>query len=220
MQLSDRERFSVLLADVLAFYGQEANPFSASVWWAACEAFSFEQVSRALSRHATDPERGQFPPKPADIVRQLQGTATDRSLVAWGKFFDAICRVGAYTDVVFDDPVIHAVVEDLGGWQKVCRSEMSELSYTQHRFTEAYKAYLQRGQFEYPRRLMGDRSPDDVYARRGLPPPKPAIIGDVVKAREVYRLGAKAGKTSVMYQALDAIEHGQPLIGQPTRAAA
>jgi len=220
MQPSDRQSFAELLSDVLAFYGQEANTFSATVWWAACEPFSLEQVSRALSRHATDPERGQFPPKPADIVRQLQGTSTDRALVAWGKFFDALSRVGAYTDVVFDDPVIHAVAEDLGGWQKVCRSEMAELSYTQHRFTESYKAYLQRGQFEYPRRLMGDRSPDEVYASRGLPPPKPAIVGDVIKAREVYRMGNKSGKGSVMFQALDALEHGPALIGQPTKAAA
>lgn len=220
MQSSDRQRFASLLSDVLAFYGQDANPFSATVWWNACETFSFEQVSKAISRHATDPERGQFAPKPADIVRQLQGTATDRAMVAWGKFFDAMGRVGAYADVVFDDPVIHAVVDDMGGWPKVCRSEMSELSYTQHRFTESYRAYLGRENFEYPKRLAGDRSPDEVYARRGLPPPKPAIVGDLVKAREVYRLGSSTGKTSMMFQALDAIERGPAVIGASVKLVA
>lgn len=222
MQPSDRENFVNLLSDAMAFYGQEVSAFAGGVWWQACQGFSFEQVAKAFTRHATDPERGQFPPKPADVVRQLSGTATDKAMIAWGKVFDAAGRVGAYTDVVFDDPVIHATIEDLGGWPKFCRTETAELSYLQHRFSESYRAYVGREAFDYPRRLGGDRSPDEVYARRGLPAPKPAVIGDVERARQVYRLGAKGGKTSVMHQALEAIERGPAALlptSQPRQAA-
>jgi hypothetical protein len=52
-------------------------------------------------------------PKPADIVRNLQGTASDRSLIAWGKLLEAMRRVGAYRSVAFDDGAIHAAVEDM-----------------------------------------------------------------------------------------------------------
>lgn len=222
MQHGDRKAFGTLLADAMAFYGQELSVFAIEVWWQACAKFSFEQVSKAFTRHAMDPERGQFAPRPADIIRMLDGTATDRAMMAWGKLHDAMGRVGAYTDVVFDDPAIHAAVDDMGGWPKLCRTELSELSYLQHRFTETYRAYVGRGEaFAYPRRLVGDRAPDDVYAMRGLPPPKPAVIGDLVRAREVYRLGGTRGKSSaVMHQALEAVEAGPKLIADQQQRAA
>ena len=34
-------------------------------------------VGKALTAHATDPDHGQFAPKPADIVRKIQGTQAD-----------------------------------------------------------------------------------------------------------------------------------------------
>lgn len=212
MKHDDKPRFKNLLTDAMGFYKQDVSGFALSVWWQACEGFDFEQVAKAMTNHAMDPDRGQFAPKPADIVRQLSGTKTDKAMLAWGKAFDAAGRVGAYTDVVFDDPAIHAAIEDLGGWVKFCRTETEELSYLQHRFSESYRAYVGRESFDYPRRLGGDRSPDDVYMKRGLPPPKPAVIGDIEKARQVYRIGSQTGKTAMAFQALDAIERGPKLI--------
>lgn len=204
MNASDKSKFVSLLTDALAFYRQDVSPFAMTVWWQACEPFAFEQVAKAMTAHAMDAERGQFAPKPADIVRQLAGTATDRAMLAWGKVHDAMGSVGAYTDVVFDDPVIHAVIEDLGGWPKCCRQPIDELSYLQHRFCEGYRAYAGRGEFPYPRRLPGDRSADAEYEKAGLPLPKPAVIGSKEKARLVYRSGG-TGKASISYVAVDAM---------------
>jgi len=188
-----------LVTDALAYYRQPVSEFTLTVWWQACKPFSMEQVRKAMTAHATDPDRGQFAPKVADIIRVLQGTHTDRAQLAWGKAMEAMGSVGAYTDVVFDDPAIHACVEDLGGWPKVCRTETKELSYLQHRFCESYKAYTGRGVFPYPRRLMGDRSPDSEYEKKGLKLPKPALVGDVEDCRNVYRGGAIGGKTAITF---------------------
>lgn len=195
--------FRSLLSNAMAFYGKDLSNFALDVWWQACQGYDLEQVAKAMTAHATDPERGQFAPKPADVVRALAGTATDRSLLAWGKTHEAMSSVGAYTDVVFDDPAIHAVVEDLGGWPKLCRADLKELGYLQHRFCEAHRAYTQRGEFAYPRRLMGDRSPDHEYKRFGRPVPKPAIVGDKAKAALVYQGGSAAGKTAIGSMSLD-----------------
>ena len=184
-----------VLAGVHDFYGKEMSDFAAQVWLQAFQGFGGEQVSKALSAHLMDAERGQFMPKPADIVRQLQGTNTDRSVMAWGKCLDAAARVGAYQSVAFDDKVIHAVIEDLGGWPRFCRTEFDDLSYLQKRFCDAYKAYSGRGEFGYPSRLGGEH--DLSNAAKGIRSGEPVLIGDATKARQVLENGSKTAKAQI-----------------------
>ncbi len=198
MHATDRQQFVTLFAQVMSYYKQDVSDFTRNLYWNAFEGHDFDTVRKAFERHAKDPEQGRFAPKVADLVKILAGTSTDRAALAWGKTHDAMGTVGAYTDVVFDDPVIHAVVSDLGGWPKLCRTELDSLGYMQKRFMDAYKAYANRGEFDYPRRLGGDRDSDSVYEKHGLKLPRPAVIGDQDKAREVYR-GGGAGKTAITF---------------------
>lgn len=191
--------FVKLVTDVHAYYRQPVSEFVLQVWQQACKPYTLEQVSKAMTAHVTDPERGVYAPKVADVVRVLSGTHTDRAALAWGKVLGAMSAVGAYSDVVFDDPAIHAAIEDMGGWVKVCRGEIAELSYLQHRFCQSHKAYTGQGAFEFQRRLIGDRSPDSDYEKKGLPLPKPAIVGDKDMARKVYESGSAAAKTRITF---------------------
>jgi hypothetical protein len=174
MNQSQKGDFYALIADVLGYWKQAVSEFALNVWWNGCQGYEFDQVSRALSNHATDPDKGQFAPKVADIVRILGGTKTDRSLREWGRVHEAMGRVGAYQDVDFGDPATHAAIRDMGGWPKLCRTEMDQLSYLQHRFCELYKAH--DGSCSELISLMGDRSPDEMYRKRGLPLPMPVMI--------------------------------------------
>lgn len=209
MQPNDKPALIAMVTDVLAYYRQPVSEFTLSVWWQACQPYTMEQIRKAMTAHATNPEGGQFAPKVADLVRILDGTHTDRAMLAWGKLHEAMSAVGAYQDVVFDDPAIHAVVEDLGGWPKLCRSDIKELGYIQKRFCDGHKAYTGRGQFPYPRRLMGDRSPDDSWTAKGLEPPKPALVGDRELARLVYEGGVQGGKTAIEYVDLSRLASNQ-----------
>lgn len=204
MRDSEKSHFAGLLTDVMAYYGKDTSSFMLDLWWDACKDFTYEQIAKALNAHAKDAERGVYAPKVADLVRVLSGTHTDRALLAWGKVMDAIGAVGAYQDVCFDDPAIHASINDCGGWMKVCRSDMAELSYLQHRFCQSHKAYVGRGEFDYPRVLIGDRSPDSEYMKRGLKPPKPALVGDKEQALKVYQLGGNGSK-KISFQPLDVL---------------
>ena len=112
--------------------------------------------------------------------------------------------VGAYTDVVFDDPAIHAAAEDMGGWPKMCRTETKELGHLQHRFMQSYRAYTERGQFDFPKRLGGDRSPDSEYEKAGLKLPRPALIGNPERAKQVYQQGGN-GKTAITFQSIQSL---------------
>jgi hypothetical protein len=187
----DIPQFLVVLAGVHDFYGKELSDFSGQVWIEAMKPFDLEQVTKALSAHVVNTERGQFMPKPSEVVKQLQGTQTDRALIAWGKVSAALSNVGAYTDVVFDDPLIHLCITDHGGWPKFCRTEYDEQSYLQHRFCESYRAYAARGvPTEYPARLTGAGGGVDDYAKRGMQPPKPRLVGNRALALQVLAGGA------------------------------
>lgn len=195
MNQQNKREFKDLITSVLAFYRQDVSAFALGVWWAACSPFDIEQVRQALNAHAIDAERGQFAPKPADIVRALQGTRTEQARLAWGKAFDAMQQVGAYQSVTFDDPVIHLVIEDLGGWQKVCRSTMDELGYLEHRFCEAYRAHAGRPLGEYPSRLLGEFECINRHEGRKVAPPM--LVGNPQRAAEVLRLGGAGGRTQL-----------------------
>lgn len=199
MRESDSQAFALLIAGVYAYHRQPCSDALIGMYWRGCQHWELEQVRRAIDSLTRDPDAGKFPPKIGDITRVLEGAQSDRAALAWGKALEAMSSVGAYTDVVFDDPAIHAAIEDLGGWPKVCRTETKKLGYLQHLFCESHRAYTGRGAFPYPRRLMGDRSPDGEYARKGLKPPAPALIGNPQAARRVYEGGELAGKTLITH---------------------
>lgn len=191
----EKLRFGALLTDALSFYRRDVSDFALSVWWQACQPFSFEQVTKALTAHAMDPDHGRFAPMPADIVRQLAGTKTDRSLIAWGKVLDAAQRVGAYWSVCFDDGLIHAAIEDVGGWLALCRSTTDELPFMQKRFCESYRAYTTREGVKYPPMLGGQHDMENVL--RGHRAAPPVLIGDRAKAEAVYFGGCEMPKTAI-----------------------
>lgn len=201
MKADDLERFQDLLTDALAFWRQDVSTFALTVWWEACKPFEFEQVSKALSAHAVCPERGRFAPMPSDVVRVLQGTMVDRSLIAWGKLLDAMQRVGAYESVVFDDGAIHAAVEDMGGWTATCRSRAEDLPHLQRRFCELHRAYSARPDIPYPPKLIGEAEAQNRMAGKRVAAPK--LVGDPLKAQQVMALGVSGGKTAIT--ALDAV---------------
>lgn len=153
MRTDDIDDFQRLMTDALAFYGKDVSEFAMSVWWAACKDFDLEQVRKALTAHAMDPDSGQFAPKPADLVRVLQGTKTDRSLLAWSRVYRAMSDVGAYASPDFGDSAIHAAITDMGGWPNLCHTSINELPFTQRRFCDLYRAHANRGAEDVP--LLG-----------------------------------------------------------------
>jgi hypothetical protein len=204
MTPNDRTAFADLITGALAFWRQSVSPFSLSVWWQACSPFELEQVAKALTAHAIDADRGRFAPMPADIVRQLQGTQVDRSLLAWGKVYDAIRAVGAYRSVAFDDPAIHAAVEDMGGWPTLCRSQVDELPHMQRRFCDLHRAYSARGEPDrYPPRLVGEHEAANERAGKAVEPP--VLVGDPALAERVMRGGLAGPKTKLTLLAGSAV---------------
>jgi hypothetical protein len=195
MQAADKPAFQALLSDAMAFYRQDVSKFALSVWWQACQRFGLDQVTKAMTAHAMDPERGMFAPKPADIVRQLHGTHGDRALMAWAKVHEAFGYVGAYKSVAFDDPAIHAAIDDMGGWPAVARSTVDELPFTQRRFCDTYRAYSIRPGFAYPPSLPGEYELQNRVD--GRPVALPMLVGDTARCAAVMSGGAQGARAQI-----------------------
>lgn len=201
---SDRSRFFALLGGVHDFYGKELSKFAGDVWWRCCAGSDLEQVSTAFSNHLSDAERGQWMPKPADLVRQLAGTQSDRSRRAWGKVLEAAQRVGAYASVAFDEPPIHAAVEDVGGWIALCRTDMDELPHLERRFCAAYRAYIAPGALmQWQPVLLGETAMNNKMA--GYAAPSPVLVGDAEAAKQTID-GGKAEPRAQMVTLADALK--------------
>lgn len=190
MQASEKPQFAQKVSQILGFYGQPLSHFAVAMWWQACEAFELGQVATALTQHIADPDCGHVPPMPADVVRRLQGTYADRSLLAWGKVLGAMQRVGAYSSVAFDDAAIHAAIDDLGGWPQMCREPLDVLAQTQRRFCQAYQVHARADMLVYPALLLGESDGENRVKGRAMAPP--VLIGDSARAQHVMDAGAHA----------------------------
>jgi hypothetical protein len=188
MRKGEEEKFRALLAGVYSFYGRDLSEFSLGVWWEALRQFDLTAVRTAFGRHARNPDTGQFVPRPADVVRMLGGRTLDAGQVAWTKVDHAVRRVGPYQSVVFDDPLIHRVLQDMGGWILFGDKRDDDWPFLAKEFVERYRGYAMRSeQPEYPPVLVGIMSATNVQIGAEVSPPM--LIGDAEAAQSVMARG-------------------------------
>ena len=195
MREEDRKPFAALVSGVLGVYEKAATPLVLSVWWEAMQPFDFEAVRDAMNRHAVNPDNGQFAPKPADIVRLLRGSSQDAALVAWSKVDRAVRSVGPYRSVVFDDPLIHVVIADMGGWPDLARSTDDEWPFVAKQFENRYRGATRVADLAYPKHLPGLAERHNGVEGRVVEPP--LLLGDPEKAARVLASGAEGSRLRI-----------------------
>lgn len=197
MQQPEFNDFRSVLQGVYALYGKDLSQPVMDLWWQAMKPFDLPAFKDAMTRHALDPDRGQFLPKPADVVRLVHGGTQDGALVAWAKVDRAVRAVGTYASVVFDDPIVHAVVVDMGGWIGLGQKTEQDWPFVGKEFETRYRGYRVRGSAgEYPRVLIGMADADN--ARQGFKLSEPVLIGNPEAAQRVALGGTDAPKLTWM----------------------
>lgn len=180
----DAPAFMELWASAQEYYGKRPSPGTANLAFEVLRRFDFGDIARAVSLHLADPDRGQFAPKPADVVRAIEGSGEAQSLNAWHKVHTAMRTVGAYQSVAFDDWRIHAAIARMGGWQSLCHAEVGydgeKLPFLQREFERHYRAAREGDQF--PRKLVGLAEQHNEQHGFLDHIGEPALIGDRAKA--------------------------------------
>lgn len=201
MRIDEYEAFSDLMSQALAFWRRDVSDFSLSVWWQALKPYDLLAVRDALGRHAANPDGGHFGPEPADIIKMLDGGGQDSALMAWAKVDRAMRHVGTYRSVVFDDPLIHRVVHEMGGWVALGLKKEDEWPFLRNEFSTRYRGYRVRSLApDYPPVLIGIA--DAENGQRGFGDTQPVLIGAPDQARLVMERGSNRPMLQITQAAL------------------
>lgn len=77
MDKPDYQPFVQMLDAVYALHGKSLNAEAKALFFRALSQFPLGMVRAAMDAHVRDPNRGQFPPKPADLMAQIVGQSND-----------------------------------------------------------------------------------------------------------------------------------------------
>jgi hypothetical protein len=185
----DFKKFHDGLTGVMSFYGKDLSTFALDVWWSALKRYDLPSITSAFNRWLANPDDGQYAPKPAHVIKMLGGCSMDKALQAWAKVDKSIRQVGTYESVVFDDPVIHRVMHEMGGWIGFGQKTEDEWPFVAREFETRYRGYAMRSEMpDYPPVLIGIAEAHN--ARKALPSEPPRLIGDPKNAEQVMRGGS------------------------------
>lgn len=176
------KEFTVALADSYALYGRKLAPGSAVLFCRALQARGIEPIDagHALAQHIADPERGQYAPRPADLIAQLVGTSeqhADAAATAWADLLEAARRYGAYRSIQINDPRMAAGLRAVGGWVELCQATADQRNVMQATFRRAYVDASRRPVNAEPV-LMSGR-----HGGRAALRSKTAQIGDIINTQ-------------------------------------
>jgi hypothetical protein len=141
MQDEHKRAFFAEMSAMAELYGRTLSRDSLQMIWDDLAEFTYAEVRSAIAAHRQDPDRGQYFPKPADLIHKLRGSNTERAAQAWT---DVLRLAADSYSARSSDPIAQQVVSDMGGWQRLGRTPESELRWLAKDFAERYSALANR----------------------------------------------------------------------------
>ena len=176
--MSSTSELTKLLFMTSDYYKETLSEGDINLWLRDLSPFSFDDILSAFGKWRQSSDRM---PKISNIVEIIRGSEEDLALAALIKVESAMSRYGSYATVVFDDPIIHAVIPELGGWVRTCRLSENEFTWWKKDFRERYQHHLRYGTLtNLPPKLLGIF--DEKNLLFGEKPQKPKVVGNYEKA--------------------------------------
>lgn len=145
--LTEKKRFLALLVGMSDYYGKPLSAAAQELYWKGLMQFDYEAIEQAMWRHTQMPdEAGRWMPTISDICKMIGGASIDKAAVAWTKVDGAVRRIGTYVDVVFDDPLIHRIIADMGGWIWFGSRHEKDWPFIEKEFQTRYRGLAMRGE--------------------------------------------------------------------------
>jgi hypothetical protein len=162
MQPCDAGQFAALIASLGEIYGRQITKTATQMYWAVLEPYELAEIKRAVKQHLSDKKACAYMPLPGQLIDSMGGSVEEKALLAWHKLKQALARVGASRGVQFDEPVMHQIVQDMGGMYHLGQMLERDLDFKQKDFKELYAFYAKNPQ-DYPPMLSGGSSDEVVF---------------------------------------------------------
>lgn len=181
---SDMKRFCFLMAALGEAFSQEASPQKVEIYYQALSDLDIVTIEKSVWQVINTRATASFP-KVAEIREALRVDAEDTAILALDKFERAVREIGPYESVIFDDPVIHRVVDSFdGGWTGLCNMTGEEWIWAKKDWLKLYKALATDTKRRTPVKLIGLIEHENSVNGHFDNIPKPKIVGDAVVALE------------------------------------
>lgn len=158
----DKKKFAEVLTIAAEATGFQMSDSTYKTYWAILNRLSIEDFELAISKHLLDPNDGMFFPKPANIMKQLEGTTKQkeqslesRAEIAWQTVEGEISRIGSYGALELEDCLALASVRAMGGWKYLCSLTMDKMTWARKEFISSYKNYENTPLEALPNKLPG-----------------------------------------------------------------
>lgn len=142
-------KFKEGMAMMCEIYGREITDLLLKSYWMVLKGLSDEQFEKAVTDVISSRVYSSMP-LPAEIIGKVLG---DQPLQAWLESRKPVAIHGAYMSIRYADPVIHSVIEAMGGWPTFCYITDEEKPFKQRDFERLYKLMAEKK--EHPDYVCG-----------------------------------------------------------------
>ncbi len=119
MTENERQDFANVVFGVFEVFGHECNSTVARAWWQALNDLELSDIKIAVAKIIKYETHG-YRPLPGK-VRELVGERVEsQAMMAWQELNAAIVKVGSYRTPKFTDARIPAIINQHGGWVRIC----------------------------------------------------------------------------------------------------
>lgn len=143
--INKQEVFKSVIASLAEIYDKKLSSIGRQLWWSTLKPYTAEQIGSAMQAHLSDPDRGRFAPKPADLIAKIDGEGRERDALAhdlairqWDLAMQAIGRDGRFAKVKLDEAG-QLSLNILGGIRAICGANSTEIQWLRKEFINHYK---------------------------------------------------------------------------------
>lgn len=153
----NKTKFSEGMSLLCETYQREPSKLLMKAYYMALKDLNDTDYEQAIGNVLQDRKFNKMP-MPGEIREYATGSIDDKATLAYDAFTKGKAKTGAYDSVCFDDKIIHAVVEAMGGWSGlngVCMITEDEWRFKRKEFIDLYKAISRQSGREIPEKLIG-----------------------------------------------------------------
>lgn len=162
MNEHDKKRFASIMTANGEVFDKKITKSLMQTYFKFLSRYSIETVEQAFQKHLLDSDQGMFFPKPANIVKNIEGNAKEQTMViqdraesSWVDILGEISRIGSYGTLKLEDRQALSTVRSIGGWKYLCSRTNDQLNWVKKEFMSVYENHERSDIGMLPSKLPG-----------------------------------------------------------------